>query len=77
MVFIFTFLTIYNVQNTRKQAHKSYTITSTRSKHEDSDWLKQQTLHIRGIPIEDRTGLGLKAKLERFLFDQGGKVLAV
>ena len=40
MVFIFTFLTIYSVQYTRKLARKSYNIPMARSKHEDSEYLK-------------------------------------
>lgn len=41
--------------------------------------LKARTLHIKGIPVEDRTGNGLKVVLERFLRDEvgGGKILAI
>ena len=47
------------------------------SKDIDSDWLKARTLHIKGIPREDRTGNGLKMVLDKHLEQTGGKVLAI
>ena len=43
----------------------------------DVEWLKACTLHIRGMPWEDRAGLGLRQKLQKFLDDKNGKVLGV
>ena len=47
------------------------------SKNVDHDWLKARTLHIKGIPPEDRTGNGLKTVLDNFLKDKDGKVVAM
>lgn len=42
------------------------------------EWLKARTLHIKGVPNEDRTGNGLKQVLQKFLDQQGGgKILAI
>jgi len=48
-------------------------------KKNSHEWLKARTLHIKGIPVEDRAGNGLKLVLERFLKENvgGGKILAV
>jgi hypothetical protein len=49
------------------------------SRTKSSEWLKSRTLHISGIPVEDRTGLGLVHYLETLLAEQsiGGKVIAI
>lgn len=46
-------------------------------KKNDHEWLKTCTLHVRGIPAEDRAGMGLRAKLERYLTNKGGKVQGI
>lgn len=43
----------------------------------DAEWLKARTIHIKGIPHEDRTGNGLRQVLESFLEKNGGMVVAV
>ena len=43
----------------------------------DAEWLKARTVHIKGIPAEDRTGNGLRQVIESFLAEKGGYVLAV
>jgi hypothetical protein len=43
----------------------------------DAEWLKARTIHIKGIPAEDRTGNGLRQVLESFLEKNGGMVVAV
>lgn len=47
------------------------------SQNKDHEWLKARTLHVKGIPPEDRTGNNLKIVLERVLKDTDGEVLAV
>lgn len=47
------------------------------SRNVDYDWLKARTLHIKGIPMEDRTGNGLKTILDNFLKDKDGRVVAM
>lgn len=47
------------------------------SQNKDSEWLKARTLHIKGMPKEDRTGNGLKTLLDQFLEQSGGKVMQV
>ena len=47
------------------------------SRNLDHDWLKARTLHIKGIPPEDRTGNGLKTVLDNFLKNRDGKVVAM
>lgn len=48
------------------------------SKKRDHEWLKARTMHIKGIPEEDRAGNGLKTYLEDFLKqNRYGKVLAI
>jgi hypothetical protein len=37
------------------------------SRNKDHEWLKARTIHVKGIPPEDRTGNVLKAVLERVL----------
>jgi hypothetical protein len=43
----------------------------------DAEWLKARTIHIKGIPAEDRTGNGLRQVIESFLKEKGGMVIAV
>jgi len=47
------------------------------SVNKDHEWLKARTVHIKGIPAEDRTGNGLVQVLESFLKEKGGMVIAV
>lgn len=76
MVFVHTFLTIHLVQKTRRDARVSYQMSyKEMSKKRDHEWLKARTLHIRGIPEEDRAGIGLRMVLEVFLSEQNGRVL--
>lgn len=37
------------------------------SKKMDNEWLKARTVHVQGVPPEDRSGNYLKAVLERVL----------
>jgi hypothetical protein len=68
MVFFYTFLGINAVQKTRRDARISYQLYySEMSKKQDFEWLKARTLHIKGIPYEDRAGTGLLKRLEEFL----------
>ena len=73
MVFVYTFLTIHFIQKTRRDARVSYQMYySEMSKKKDHEWLKARTMHIKGIPEEDRAGNGLKTLLETFLKQNGG-----
>lgn len=47
------------------------------SQNKDHEWLKARTIHVKGIPEEDRTGNSLKMVLERVLSETDGEVLAV
>lgn len=57
------------------------------SKNHDHEWLKARTVHIKGIPPEDRSGNNLygkliignnlRATLERVISPTGGQVLGV
>ena len=47
------------------------------SRNKDHEWLKVRTIHVKGIPPEDRSGNHLKMVLERVLGQTGGQVLAV
>jgi len=47
------------------------------SRNKDHEWLKARTVHVKGIPPEDRSGNSLKIALERVLAPIGGQVLAV
>lgn len=47
------------------------------SNNTDHEWLKARTIHVMGIPPEDRSGNNLKSVLERVLQVNGGQVLAV
>ena len=61
MVGIITFATIYTIKLTRRDARKSYEMYYAQMDQQlDSDWLKARTIHIKGIPQEDRTGNGLR-----------------
>ena len=73
MVAVITFLTISVVMRTRKLAIKAYKMqNSWHTKSKDAEGLKFHTIHIKGIPAEDRTGNGLRILLDRFL-QQGGR----
>jgi hypothetical protein len=43
----------------------------------DHEWLKARTVHIKGIPAEDRHGDGLKLLLNSYLKEHHGEVLAL
>lgn len=61
MVFLNTFMTIRAIQKTRRDARHSYQLYQKKMQRQVShEWLKARTLHIRGIPQEDRSGDGLK-----------------
>jgi hypothetical protein len=47
------------------------------SSHYDHEWLKARTVHIKGIPIEDARGEGLRVLINRYLDNtkMGGKIL--
>jgi hypothetical protein len=78
MVFVYTFLTINAVQSTRREAQRAYKKNHLEmSENKDHEWLKARTIHIKGIPAEDRTGNGLRQVLESFLDKKGGMVIAV
>jgi hypothetical protein len=68
MLLMFTVLTLRTINQTHKRAVTVYQVAhAEKAKKEDFHWLKSCTLHVKGIPIEDRAGMGLKATLERFL----------
>ena len=78
LVLVFTLLTIRAVQKTRKDSRIAYQFYHREmSKKRDHEWLKARTVHVKGIPPEDRTGNNLKAVLERVIAPTGGQVLAV
>ena len=80
MVFVTTFLTIRAIQQVRRKARFAYqSCYKELSRTKSSEWLKSRTLHISGIPVEDRTGIGLVSYLETLLADQsiGGRVIAI
>ena len=78
MVFVYTFLTINAVQSTRSEAQRAYKKNHREmSSVKDAEWLKARTIHIKGIPAEDRTGNGLRQVIESFLKEKGGMVIAV
>ena len=58
-----------------RQAYEMQNSWQTKSK--DSEQLKHQTNHIKGIPAEDRTGNGLRILLDRYLAERGGHTMAV
>ena len=42
------------------------------SKNKDHEWLKARTVHVKGLPPEDRSGNNLKALIEREIAPAGG-----
>jgi hypothetical protein len=73
LVLTFTLLTIRAVQKTRRDARIAYQFYHKgMSRNYDHEWLKARTLHIKGIPPEDRSGNNLKNTLERILSSSGG-----
>lgn len=57
LVLVFTLLTIRAVQKTRRDARIAYQFYHREmSKNHDYEWLKARTVHIKGIPPEDRSG---------------------
>jgi len=58
-----------------RKAYEMHNSWQTRSK--DSEQLKHQTIHIKGIPAEDRTGNGLRILLDKYLAERGGHTMAV
>jgi hypothetical protein len=66
LVLIFTLLTIRAVQKTRRDARIAYQFYHrSMSRNTDHEWLKARTIHVTGIPPEDRTGNHLKHVLDR------------
>lgn len=65
LVLCFTLLTIRQVHKIRRDAKNAYSVYHTfMSKNRDHEWLKERTLHIKGVPPEDRAGNALKRVLE-------------
>ena len=78
LVTLFTLLTIRTVQKIRREARIAYLFYhKAMSQNKDHEWLKARTIHVKGVPPEDRTGNSLKNVLERVLKDTDGQVLAV
>lgn len=78
MVAVITFATISTVQRTRELARQAYDMhNSWQVKTRDAEQLKHNTVQIKGIPAEDRTGNGLRLYLDRFLQEFGGRTLAI
>lgn len=78
LVLVFTLLTIRAVQKTRRDARIAYQFYHREmSKNHDNEWLKARTVHVKGIPPEDRSGNQLRAVLERVLAPSGGHVLGL
>eukprot|EP00347_Sterkiella_histriomuscorum_P002304 403368673 len=78
LVLIFTLLTIRAVQKTRRDARIAYQFYHREmSKNHDHEWLNARTVHVKGIPPEDRSGNILRASLERVIAPTGGQVLGV
>ena len=50
---------------------------SEMSKKRDHEWLKARTLHVKGLPEEDRAGNGLKTLIEKFLKENGGRIICM
>ena len=50
---------------------------SWHTKSKDAEGLKYHTIHIKGIPSEDRTGNGLRILLDKYLQERNGSVMAV
>ena len=78
LVLVFTLLTVRQVQKTRRDARIAYQFYHNEmSKNKDHEWLKARTVHVKGLPPEDRSGNNLKAVLERVISPVGGEVLGV
>lgn len=78
LVTIITALSIRMIAKTRRLARQAYALQkSWVSLQHDSEELKHYTVHIKGIPAEDRMGNGLKAILDEFLQARGGRVVAI
>ena len=78
MVAIITYLTTTIMKSTRKKAREAYGLQcSWQTKFKDQEQLRFNTLHIKGIPSEDRTGNGLRLLLDKFLGERGGQVMAI
>eukprot|EP00357_Protocruzia_adherens_P016895 CAMPEP_0115016764 /NCGR_PEP_ID=MMETSP0216-20121206/27668_1 /TAXON_ID=223996 /ORGANISM="Protocruzia adherens, Strain Boccale" /LENGTH=723 /DNA_ID=CAMNT_0002387357 /DNA_START=291 /DNA_END=2462 /DNA_ORIENTATION=- len=78
LILIFTFGVFKTVRNVKREIRKSkirehYKI----SQHRDSEWLKQRTVHIRGVLPEDRKGEKLRQVLNDYCQKIGGSVLSV
>jgi hypothetical protein len=54
-VMLYSLLAVRSITQTRKLAKESFKLVQPQN-----DLLKAQTLHVRGLPPEDRTGAGLK-----------------
>lgn len=68
LVFVFTILTIRAVQKVRRDAKIAYLFYYREmNKNKDHEWLKARTIHVKGVPPEDRSGNNLKNILERSL----------
>lgn len=78
LVAIITFLTTTIIKQTRKKAREAYELqNSWQTKYKDQEQLRFNTIHIKGIPSEDRTGNGLRLLLEKYLQERGGSVMAI
>lgn len=42
------------------------------NKNKDHEWLKARTIHVKGLPPEDRTGNLLRVLLDRVLRETNG-----
>ena len=73
IVLVISVLTIKQVQETRAEAKKAYqNYYKAMSKKRDHEWLKARTLHVKGIPPEDRSGNYLKTILESVIAPNEG-----
>lgn len=78
LIFVFTVLTIRAVIKIRKEARLAYQFYHKgMSKNKDHEWLKARTIHVKGIPPEDRAGNILKIVLDRVLSENNGEVLGM
>ena len=78
MVTLITFFTISIIQSIRNKARQAHALhNSWQTKSKDAEQLKYHTIHVKGIPPEDRTGNGLRILLDKFLAERGGSVIAV
>jgi hypothetical protein len=58
-------LTIRQVHKIRRDAKNAYNVYHNfMSKNRDHEWLKERTLHIKGVHADDRAGNALKRVLE-------------